>query len=195
MSEQPTSPSGHEFLAGEAIYLRSLEMADRDRLWAWFADLEVVRYSLSIWQFPVSRIETQEWLDQTIRDKKTLTLGIVERSSGRFIGFAGITGISVVGRSGEYFIFIGDKSCWSKGYGAEATKLIVNYGFAGLNLHRIALTVSDVNVGGVKAYQRVGFVTEGRLRDASYRDGRYHDKIVMSILRPEWRSSTSSAIR
>ncbi len=159
---------------------------DRDRLWAWFADREVVRYSLSLWQFPVSQVETQEWLDQTIRDKKTLTLGIVERSSGRFIGFAGITGISVVGRSGEYFIFIGDKSCWSKGYGAEATKLIVDYGFAGLNLHRIALTVSDVNVGGVKAYQRVGFVTEGRLRDASYRDGRYHDKIVMSILRPEW---------
>ena len=46
--------------------------------------------------------------------------------------------------------------------------------------------MSDVNVGGVTAYQRAGFVTEGRLRDASYRDGRFHDKIVMSILRPEW---------
>jgi RimJ/RimL family protein N-acetyltransferase len=66
------------------------------------------------------------------------------------------------------------------------TKLIVEYGFASLNLHRIALTVSDVNRGGVKAYQRAGFTTEGVLRQACYRDGQYHDKIVMSILRAEW---------
>lgn len=187
MNDQPTSPTGHEFLAGHAIYLRSLEREDWDRLWAWFADREVVRYSLGLWQFPFSQVETQEWLDRTIRDKKTLTLGVVERTSDRLIGFAGITSIGAIGRSGEYFIFIGDKSCWSKGYGAETTKLIVDHGFASLSLHRIALTVSDINIGGVKAYQRAGFVTEGRLRDACYRDGRFHDKIVMSILRPEWK--------
>lgn len=186
MTGQGKLIQGHEFLAGTAIYLRSLEMGDRDRLWAWFADREVVRYSLSLWQFPFSQVETEEWLDRTIHDKKTLTLGIVERSSGILIGFAGIVGMRAISRTGEYFIFIGEKRCWSKGYGTETTQLIVNYGFAEFNLHRIALTVSDINVGGVTAYQRAGFVTEGRLRDAAYREGRYHDKIVMSILRTEW---------
>ncbi len=48
------------------------------------------------------------------------------------------------------------------------------------------LTVSSLNTGGVKAYLKAGFQQEGVLRQACYRDGAYHDKIVMAILRPEW---------
>jgi RimJ/RimL family protein N-acetyltransferase len=177
------SPS---FLAGQDISLRSLELSDLDDLWHWFADREVVRYSLSLWLFPYSRHETQTWLEKTLTDKHTLTLGIVERTSGALIGIAGIASMSLINRSGEYFILIGNKESWSKGYGTEVTKLIVEYGFATLNLHRIALTVSEVNSAGVKAYERAGFTREGVLRQACYRDGQYHDKIVMSILRPDW---------
>jgi RimJ/RimL family protein N-acetyltransferase len=177
------SPS---FLAGQDISLRSLELSDLDDLWHWFADREVVRYSLSLWLFPYSRHETQTWLERTLTDKHTLTLGIVEHTSGALIGIAGIASISLINRSGEYFILIGNKDCWSKGYGTEVTKLIVEYGFATLNLHRIALTVSEVNRAGVKAYEHAGFTMEGVLRQACYRDGQYHDKIVMSILRPDW---------
>ena len=54
------------------------------------------------------------------------------------------------------------------------------------NLNRIMLTASDLNVGGMKAYRAVGFRKEGVLRQACYRDGKYHDKIVMAILRSEW---------
>jgi RimJ/RimL family protein N-acetyltransferase len=174
------------FLAGQSVSLRSLELSDVAVLWHWFADREVVRYSLSLWLFPYSRHETQSWLERTLQDKHTLTLGIVEQPTDALIGFAGISGISLFNRSGEYFILIGNKGAWSKGYGTEVTTLIVDYGFATLNLHRIGLTVSETNYGGVKAYQRAGFTREGILRQASYRDGHYHDKIVMSILRPEW---------
>jgi RimJ/RimL family protein N-acetyltransferase len=139
-----------------------------------------------LWLFPYSRQETQTWLEKTLTDKHTLTLGIVERTSGALIGIAGIASMSLINRSGEYFILIGNKESWSKGYGTEVTKLIVEYGFATLNLHRIALTVSEVNSAGVKAYERAGFTREGVLRQACYRDGQYHDKIVMSILRPDW---------
>jgi len=176
------------FLAGHRGSLRSLELSDLNALWTWFADREVVRYSLSLWLFPYSRHETQTWLEKTIHDKQTLTLGIVERTSAALIGFAGIAGISLINRSGEYFILIGNKDWWSKGYGTEVTKLIVEYGFATLNLHRIALTVSDINSGGVKAYERAGFTMEGVLRQACYRDGQYHDKLIMSILHPEWQA-------
>jgi RimJ/RimL family protein N-acetyltransferase len=184
----PPDPSQESpsFLAGQDISLRSLELSDLDEFWHWFADREVVRYSLSMWLFPSSRHETQTWLERTIGDKHTLTLGITEHSSRTLIGFAGITSISLINRSGEYFILIGNKACWSKGYGTEVTKLVVGYGFATLNLHRIALTVSDLNRAGVTAYERAGFLREGVLRQACYRDGQYHDKINMSILRPDW---------
>lgn len=179
------------FLAGEKVILRSLELEDLDRFWTWFADREVVKYSMGTWLFPWSKKETEQWLQQTLQDKNTLTLGVVKKDGSQLIGYAGIASMSRINHSGEYYIFLGEKRSWGQGYGTEATQLIVHYGFASLNLHRIMLTVSSLNTGGIKAYTRAGFQQEGILRDACYRDGAYHDKIVMSILRPEWKAQRS----
>ena len=174
------------FLDGATVLLRSLEREDLDLFWSWFADREAVKYSLGSWIFPWSRSETQAWLERTIQDKETLSLGVVAKAPGKLIGYAGIAGISRINHAGEYYIFLGDKESWGKGYGTEVTRLIVDYGFASPNLHRIALTVSSLNIGGVKAYTRAGFQQEGILRQTCYRDGSYHDKLVMAMLRPEW---------
>ena len=181
---EPVAPCS--FLAGEAVYLRPLELGDLPLFHRWFADREVTRYSLSKLLFPHSELDLRDWLERTIRDKGALSLGVVERATDALLGYAGIAGISAINRSGEYYILIGDKRSWGKGYGTEATQLVVGYGFASLNLHRIGLTVSAENVGGIAAYRRAGFTVEGVLRQACYRDGRYHDKIVMGLLRSEW---------
>ncbi|MDQ2716588.1 MAG: GNAT family N-acetyltransferase [Chloroflexota bacterium] len=180
------------FLTGEKVLLRSLELDDLDLFWTWFVDREAVKYSLGTWLFPWSKHETEMWLKRTLQDKETLTLGVLEKATGQLIGYAGITSISHINHSGEYYIFLGAKSSWGKGHGTEVTRLLVHYGFASLNLHRIMLTVSSPNTGGVKAYTRAGFQQEGVLRQACYRDGAYHDKIVMAILRPEWKASHPS---
>lgn len=174
------------FLSGKRIILRSLETTDLSLFWHWFADRDVVRYSMGTWQFPTSQTETADWLDRTIHDKRTLSLGIVEPASQQLIGYAGIMSISAINRSGEYYILIGDKTCWGKGYGTDTTRCVVAYGFESLNLNRIMLTVSSLNTAGIHAYTNAGFTREGVLRQACYRDGQYHDKIVMSILRSEW---------
>jgi RimJ/RimL family protein N-acetyltransferase len=59
-------------------------------------------------------------------------------------------------------------------------------GFQELNLHRIMLTVSDENKRAIKAYAKANFKTEGVMKQACYRDDKYHDKIIMAILREEW---------
>ena len=180
------------FLVGENVLLRSLELDDLDRFCTWFADREVVKYSLGTWLFPWSKHETEAWLKQTLENKESLSLGVVEKATARLIGYAGITAISRINHSGEYFILLGEKSCWGKGYGTEVTRLLVHYGFASLNLHRIMLTVSEPNIGGVRAYRKAGFQQEGVLRQACYRDGAYHDKLIMAILRPEWEANLAS---
>jgi len=92
------------FLTGDTIDLRPLDHDDIHLFYAWFADREVVRYSLGLWQFPQSRVEVGDWLDRTIHDKGTLSLGITRRDTHELIGYAGITSISVINRSGEYYI-------------------------------------------------------------------------------------------
>ncbi len=49
------------------------------------------------------------------------------------------------------------------------------------------MTVSEPNIGGIKAYENAGFKLEGQLRQACYRDNEYHDKLIMSILKSEWK--------
>ena len=173
-------------IKGDLIHLKNLKTEDYICFHNWFLDKEAVKYSLSKWQKRHSQEKIKQWLSETLNDKSVVNFGIVEASANKLIGYSGISGISKLNKTGEYFIFIGDKNSWGKGYGTEATKLVINYGFKKLKLHRISLTVSEPNIAGVKAYIKVGFKKEGILRDAAFRDGNYHNKIVMSILDPEW---------
>ncbi len=102
------------------------------------------------------------------------------------IGYAGLASLSATNQSGEYFIFIGEKVHWGKGVGTAVTKQVLALGFTVHRLNRIMLTVSESNIGGIKAYSNAGFVVEGRLRAACFRNGLFHDKIVMSVLKAEW---------
>jgi RimJ/RimL family protein N-acetyltransferase len=74
----------------------------------------------------------------------------------------------------------------NKGYGSEAMRLMVDYAFRTLNLHRLELQVYDFNPRAIRVYEKIGFRREGVLRDALFYDGVYHSAIVMSILDGEW---------
>lgn len=168
------------------LALRPLQMTDAGLFGKWLADKEVVRYSLSIFTKLKSQLDVHEWLQNLLADQTGLKFGLVRKDTNSLIGYAGITDISKSNNSGEFFIFIGDKHSWGNGFGTEATRLIVWCGFALLDLNRIFLTVSEPNIGAIKAYERAGFMQEGVLREAAFRDGVYHNKIIMSILRREW---------
>jgi RimJ/RimL family protein N-acetyltransferase len=66
------------------------------------------------------------------------------------------------------------------------TYAVIDYGFCHLNLHRVHLTVLKTNDRAISLYEKLGFKTEGILRDEQFRDGRYVDVIVMGILENEW---------
>ena len=102
------------------------------------------------------------------------------------IGYAGIASISTLNRSGEYFILIGDKSYWGKGIGTEVTKVISDYGFNTLGLHRIELTAYANNPSAIRAYEKAGYVHEGVKKQSGYRNGKFVDKVMMAVLAIDW---------
>ena len=89
-------------------------------------------------------------------------------------------------RSAEFGIFIGDKTFWNNGYGCEATRLTLQHGFETLNLNRIYLHVFETNPRAIHVYDKIGFIREGKLRQTTFRNGRYIDTLIMSMLRSEW---------
>lgn len=87
-------------------------------------------------------------------------------------------------------IFIGEREYWGKGFGTDAMRLIVGYGFGELNLRRITLGLHSYNERALKSYQKVGFQLEGRARGEGLRDGVRYDGLYMGILREEWLALT-----
>jgi RimJ/RimL family protein N-acetyltransferase len=168
------------------IKLAPLQPEQVMHFYTWLQDPEVIAYSLSAFQQLKTPQQIDQWFAATLQQANTLNLGIYLEETNALIGYAGHTGISVTNHAGEYFIFIGEKAQWWKGVGTAVTKQILQLAFTTHHLNRVMLTVSEGNTGGLRAYANAGFVVEGRLREAACRQGVFHDKIVMSVLKAEW---------
>ncbi len=86
-------------------------------------------------------------------------------------------------------IAIAERDYWSKGFGADALQLMLQYAFFELNLRRVTLGVSDYNPRARTSYQKAGFKDEGVFRGDGLREGQRSDSYIMSILREEWRAN------
>jgi diamine N-acetyltransferase len=171
------------FLIAEKIYLRPLEVADAATIVPWFNDPDVTRYLLR--HQPMSLHGEEEFLRRVPANESDVVLGIVLKENDQLIGTVGLHP-EFRCRSARFGIVLGEKSSWDKGHGTAVTRLIVAYAFDTLNMNRVWLHVYEYNPRGQRVYEKVGFQVEGRLRQETYRDGRYWDVIAMGLLREEW---------
>jgi len=187
-------------IIGERIRFRGVERDDLPTFVKWLNDPEV-RQGILIHQ-PISQVREENWFEGMIKrpddeqimgievllpDKRT---GLPSAQGGeedwKLIGTTAFDNIDWRNRSSEFGILIGDKNYWNQGYGTEAVRLIVKHGFNTLNLNRIFLHVFENNPRAIRAYEKAGFVHEGRERQAEFKDGRYFDVLLMSILKDEF---------
>lgn len=114
---------------------------------------------------------------------------VYELPTMRAIGNTALEEINHFDRTGKFVLYIGEKDCWGKGYGTETTKLMLDYGFTGLGLHNIMLTVFSYNERGIRAYTSAGFRVVGRRRESHRLAGQAYDVIYMDCLASEFQSS------
>ena len=115
-------------------------------------------------------------------------MAVHEKATGRLVGTCAFSQLDGENGSALYHITIGESDAWGKGYGTEATQMMLDHAFGTLGLHRIALYVFEFNERAIRAYQRCGFVVEGRSRESIWRDGRWWDEMAMSVLESDWRA-------
>lgn len=175
-------------LIGERIRLRAAERSDLQTFLRWVNDPEVTR-GVALYR-PFSFSEEESWYDGMLSrppDQRSLVIEIrPDGVSWLAIGTMAFHEIDWRNRSAEFGILIGEKTYWDHGYGSEAVGMLLKHGFATLNLHRIFLRVFADNPRAIRAYEKAGFVQEGRLRQAEYHEGQYVDVYVMSVLKDEW---------
>jgi RimJ/RimL family protein N-acetyltransferase len=134
----------------------------------------------------------EEFVDKALQSEHTLVLGIAIKATDKLVGGTGLDQIDYRSRHARFGIFIGDKAEWDKGFGSEATRLMVRHAFMTLNLNRVWLHVFEYNQRGIHTYEKLGFKREGVLRQEHFHEGRYWDTIAMGLLRQEYEGQTSS---
>jgi RimJ/RimL family protein N-acetyltransferase len=155
-------------------------------------DPEVTRF-IETGRYPMSMAQEREWLDSVTKGGALfsgLVLAIETKDGGIHIGDAGLHSTSAEHRRANLGIIIGDKEYWSKGYGTDTVRVLLRFAFEQMNLHRVELGTFDFNERAQACYRKCGFVEEGRRREDRYIDGRYHDLIIMGILRREWEAAS-----
>jgi [ribosomal protein S5]-alanine N-acetyltransferase len=175
------------YVEGSLIRLRPLERADlSERYQGWLNDPEVTRYT-ETGTFPTTAEDLENYYRGITGSKNDVILAVEEKKSGEHVGNVKLGPIYWVHRTATFGILIGDKDSWGKGIGLEATRLMVEYGFNRLNLHRIDLGVFAEHEPAVHCYEKVGFKIEGRLRQDLFQGGQYKDRLWMGLLRSEYK--------
>lgn len=174
-------------LIGDRIYLSPMVETEEDvkKFTEWMNNFNVTDYTgRSAYIYTLSG--EKEWLEKTCRNENQRNFNIVDLTNDKLIGTISLMGVDWIARSAILGIFIGAENYRSNGYGAEAIKLILEYGFRYLNLHSIKLELLSANERAHKCYLKCGFKDTGGSREAIFLNGKYYDRLQMDILENEF---------
>lgn len=174
-------------IVGDRIYLSPKGASDEeiDKFTEWMNSPQVTDYTGRTAQI-TTVIGEKEYLENSAKDVNKKNFNIVESANNKLIGTVGLEGINWIERSAVLGIFIGDTDYLSNGYGSEAIKLLLEYGFKYLNLHSIRLDLLSINERAHKCYLKCGFKDTGCSREEIFLNGKYYDKLHMDILETEF---------
>jgi RimJ/RimL family protein N-acetyltransferase len=179
---------GDSILVGERVRLRGVRDDDLPTLARWEMDPGRL-ITLSNWVAPPSEAAAKERIaKRSANDKDDLGFAVETLDDPPVL--VGRIWLSAAGarpkdRCAAVGIALG-REYIGRGYGTDAMRVIVGYGFREMGLHRIQLGVVSFNSAGIRAYEKAGFVEEGRHRESVLHDGRWYDTVLMSILDHEW---------
>lgn len=169
-------------IKGERVALRALEDRDAETLRQWRNHPDLFGYHFG--PLPEPEAEQRRWYANYGTSDK-LIVWMIENGGGEAVGYTVIKDLDHKNARAEIGLHL-DPRHQGKGYGRDAFKTLIRFGFHELNLHRICLEVLDFNTRAVSLYESLGFKHEGRKREAHFTQNAYHDVLLMSILASEF---------
>lgn len=171
-------------LKSERIALTPLRSDDLEAMYDWINNRQLV--ILNGPYKPVSAAQHEAWFKAIQQRPDVMIFAIRLLEDDKLIGSCQLHSISQTHRSAELQIRLGESAQQGKGYGTEAVRLLLEFAFKDLNLHRVYLHVFSTNLAAIKVYEKTGFVREGVLRQAAFIDGEHKDVLVMAVLQEEY---------
>ena len=166
------------------VALRELRADDVPLIVGWLND-QVVGETLGLAR-PMTLERWQAEYGPRLIAADEIWFAVIERASGRTVGWAYLYEIQQRHRRATFGITIGAADARGRGYGAAATRQVLAYAFDELGLHSVMLTVLAHNIAGIRAYERAGFRVFGHRRQASRIGQRLCDLLYMECIATEF---------
>ncbi len=173
-------------LIGSKITLRPITAADAAAMFASLSDKESMRLTGTQDSFTLEQVQQYCQRIETADDRADYA--IMRKDNPTYLGEVVLNNIDWDNRSANFRIALASEKLFGQGLGTEATRLIIDYGFETLKIHRIELEVYDFNPRAKRVYEKIGFVQEGVKRDVLLWEGQYQNAIVMSMLSHEYQT-------
>ena len=174
-----------EVLVGSKISLIPFKKESiSERYIGWLNDPEVNRF-LEV-RFVHQTYETVlAYVSSFYGDAEKYMWGVYPNNTDNLIGTATLSNIVRHHGSGIIGLMIGEKEYWGKGYGTEIIKLVVDYAFKKLSLHKVTAGAVAANKSSIKAFQKASFEIEGRAKSHLHLDGKYYDAVYLGRIKED----------
>lgn len=170
----------------ERIYLRALEIEDSRIIYKWRQDKDITRYLAGNMFFVSLEREKRSIENKILDDSKHLYLGICLKENDQLIGYGQINNIDLRNQKAEWGgMLIGEKEFIGKGYGEEASKMLLRYLFDQYPINKCYGYCLAEHPVSPKLFAKLGFKQDGVLRQEIYKNGEFKDVLIFSILRCE----------
>ena len=167
-------------IRGRTVRLRPVEESDYPLFHRWMNDPEVWRYM--DYELPFTLADVRDDIERSRSEGQPFTILVGEQAIGRI----GLNQFRDRDRICALYMFIGEQGSWGHGFARDAVMTLVDYAFDRMDLNLIELWSLADNDRALRMYRRCGFVEEGRLRERSFKEGRWVDHVTMSVNRTEF---------
>lgn len=169
-------------IKGEHIYLRPITERDTELVVCWRNQPSVVRNF--IYRKPIRREEHEDWLINKVFKGFVHQFVVCENEGNIPLGSVYLQNFEKEHRRAESGIFLGGEAC-GRGVGTEAVRLMADYAFGTLGLHKLTARVLAHNMASRRLHEKAGYVQEAHLKDELFLDGQYEDLILFGAFNPK----------
>lgn len=171
---------------GKKVILRPINLEkDLDNFYKWIIDPEVMKFLGNALK-PLTREEEFQELKRILGDKSNFFFAIDELKSGKHIGSTALHKVYHFDGTATAGMMIGDKNFWGQGYGTDALMALLRFAFLDQNLRRINSAAIAFNKRSIRCQQKCGFIIEGVKRKEVFKNGRYHDLVMLALFKNDW---------